>query len=105
MTAKSMIGFGWLINANEFKSLFPNYEDHRSFFEHCAWTEEIFFGQEIVTLGGGNPVNISEVIIDYLDKAEETANDFALILRHNGITWDENDKWNTLQVYYLEVLQ
>lgn len=104
MKVKPIIGFGWVLNSNEFKELFPYYEHSSYFFHYLAYTDEVFFGQEIISLAGGKSVNISEVIIDYLEKAEQTADDFALILRHNNITWDENDKWATPQVYYLEVL-
>lgn len=105
MTVKPMIGFGWILDSNEFKELFPKHEESSFFFHNVAFQDKVFFGQEIFSLVSGNPVNISEVIIDYLEKAEETADDFALILRNNNITWDENDKWATPQVYYLEVLQ
>lgn len=104
MTVKPMLGFGWLLSPNEFKELFPNYEDTPEYFRDLVYVDQVFFGAEIVSLAGGKPTNISEVIIDYLEKADGVAEEFASILRYNNIpSWDEESKWYTPQVYFLEV--
>lgn len=95
--------FGWVLSPEEFKESFPKYEEDLDYFHNLAYVKGVFFGVPIKDLHYGNPVNISEAIVDFLANAEEFADQFASILRKNGQSWGKEDKWYSPQVYTVEV--